>query len=351
MKVNFLFFKPKIAPLILTCHLKRFNKYMEKINKTIEFSEILDLSKYTSEHIDKKDKSHKNDNKYLYKLFAVVVHRGYDLFSGHYYAYVRGLDNNWYVCNDEQIGQVSIGKILKENAYILLYQRQNLTNPIRKNSNTIKTQENMPMAKNKGEAQKMAKKLLSDIFEKPNLKEVKPSPMPAEPLKKFELLPNFKKDDDESDPMQDSESSENSDSENEKMKDDFVGKSPRIISPTRKRMKMLRINQHVVCEKRFKKLEEECNQVTEVMRKYYKAEGKIETWDRKTSNKLAERLELMKNESLIKEKRTKNEHDLEYDKGKTKKIRDKTKQKQRKAGLQNLLDMAQILREQISTFS
>ena len=94
---------------------------MEKINKPIIYSETLDLGPYLTDSVEKREKE-----MCKYKLFAVIVHCGYDLFGGHYYAFVRGLNGSWYEANDESINQVSSNEIFKKNAYILLYQNLNL---------------------------------------------------------------------------------------------------------------------------------------------------------------------------------------------------------------------------------
>ena len=42
----------------------------------------------------------------LYKLQAVAVHLG-TIYGGHYVAYVKKEDDNWYCTNDERVGRVS----------------------------------------------------------------------------------------------------------------------------------------------------------------------------------------------------------------------------------------------------
>jgi len=110
-----------IAPLVLTCQLKRFNKNMEKITRQISFTEVLDMSSFLTQPKERKQRV-----VCKYKLFGVIVHNGCKLSSGHYYAYMRGLNEYWYKANDEDMSFVSINDVLNDNAYILFYQCQNL---------------------------------------------------------------------------------------------------------------------------------------------------------------------------------------------------------------------------------
>ena len=65
-----------------------------------------------------------NKLKTKYSLFAVAVHQGSSVNTGHYYSYVkRGF--NWYYCNDDCIKTISENGALITNAYLLLFQRDN----------------------------------------------------------------------------------------------------------------------------------------------------------------------------------------------------------------------------------
>ena len=64
-----------------------------------------------------------------YDLRAVVEHRGLnsitDTDSGHYVAFVRGQDAQWYVCNDaHEPRRCSVTEVLKAQAYLLFYERR-----------------------------------------------------------------------------------------------------------------------------------------------------------------------------------------------------------------------------------
>ena len=107
-------FELEEGPLILTIHLKRFNNYLMKINKFVKFSEKLELKQFTKD--PKKQLS--------YELFAVAVHQGSQMWSGHYYSYVKNSNNLWYVMNDETVRLANLDRVLKEHAYLLFYVRK-----------------------------------------------------------------------------------------------------------------------------------------------------------------------------------------------------------------------------------
>ena len=41
-----------------------------------------------------------------YDLYAVLVHSGHSVHSGHYYAYVRAPNGIWHICDDTNVAQV-----------------------------------------------------------------------------------------------------------------------------------------------------------------------------------------------------------------------------------------------------
>lgn len=82
---------------MLTIALKRFQcgKY-GKLNKSVEFPEILDMAPYVSGTSDKSP---------VYRLYGVVVHVDTmnDAFSGHYVCYVKNHHNRWFKFNDTMV--------------------------------------------------------------------------------------------------------------------------------------------------------------------------------------------------------------------------------------------------------
>ncbi len=303
---------------------------MEKISKNIEFSELLDVGQYMSDSIDKKRK-----DSCKYKLFAVVVHRGYDLFGGHYYAYVRGLDNNWYHANDESVTPVSIHKILKESAYILLYQRMSLPKTVPVKAQPAKAEE-APLAKTKGEAAKTSKSIIAELLG------TKAKPLANHNGNHHEklLIPEGLH------PVSSDEKTPSTDGKTQsEMELDEVKEKPlRLLSPTSKRRKIQRLVQSINHDhaKRAKPEEHKIPTLENVKQKYFKADGVIQSWENARED-LAEREKIMLKESGTGEVRRKHVIDFEYDKGKTKKIKDK--QKRKFEGLQRQLDVVQKLRK------
>ncbi|KAL7245544.1 hypothetical protein ACSBR2_000806 [Camellia fascicularis] len=105
------------APNILTIALKRFQSgKFGKLNKSIQFPEILDLAPYMSGTSDKSP---------VYRLYGVVVHLDImnATFSGHYVCYVKNVQNKWFKIDDSTVKAVELDSVLTEGAYMLLYAR------------------------------------------------------------------------------------------------------------------------------------------------------------------------------------------------------------------------------------
>lgn len=110
------------APEVLTLQLKRFSVNLHtgqpgKLSRPVDFPERLDISSAMSDP-DHGTSSH-------YRLYAVIVHEGASCNSGHYHAFVRNSTDIWHSMNDSSVHQVSLATVLKQRAYILLYQREN----------------------------------------------------------------------------------------------------------------------------------------------------------------------------------------------------------------------------------
>lgn len=119
------------APNILTIVLKRFQSgNFEKLNKTVQFPEVLNLAPYMS---GTKDKSP------LYSLYAVVVHLDImnAAYSGHYVCYVKNFRDEWFRIDDSMVTPVELHTVLSERAYMLLYARHSPKPPVSITSNAI----------------------------------------------------------------------------------------------------------------------------------------------------------------------------------------------------------------------
>ncbi|XP_057949648.1 ubiquitin carboxyl-terminal hydrolase 15 [Malania oleifera] len=105
------------APNILTVVLKRFQEgRYGKINKCITFPDMLDMVPFMTGT---------DDIPPLYILYGVVVHLDTlnASFSGHYVAYVKDLQSNWFRIDDAEIQPVPMSQVMSEGAYILFYTR------------------------------------------------------------------------------------------------------------------------------------------------------------------------------------------------------------------------------------
>lgn len=99
-------------PKILIIVLKRFN-YSSKIGNKIEFPlDNLDMEKYV-------DGYHKYESKY--EAFGIINHVG-NLHFGHYYAYCKNANGNWYKYDDENVKLLSTVDI--DNAYVIFYRKR-----------------------------------------------------------------------------------------------------------------------------------------------------------------------------------------------------------------------------------
>lgn len=105
------------APSILVCHLKRFafDDYgnLVRLHKRVKFPLRLEIGDYMS----KVNKSKPPP----YELVGVLVHQGVNCDSGHYLAYTK-CNGQWFKCNDSEVTKVDLKTVMKQQAYILMYQ-------------------------------------------------------------------------------------------------------------------------------------------------------------------------------------------------------------------------------------
>ncbi|XP_074574825.1 ubiquitin carboxyl-terminal hydrolase 25-like isoform X2 [Curcuma longa] len=106
------------APNVLVIQLKRFEGiHGGKINRNIDFDELLGLSKFMS--------NTSQDLEPEYSLFGCIVHSGFSPESGHYYAYIKDASGRWFCCNDAHVSLSSSQEVLSEKVYMLFYIRTN----------------------------------------------------------------------------------------------------------------------------------------------------------------------------------------------------------------------------------
>ena len=102
-------------PEILIIFFKRYNNRLQIINTNIKCPlEDLDMSKYVKGY---------DKNSYKYNLYAVSQHSG-GLGGGHYWAYGKNNNNNWYKFDDTNVsGPCNPDDIINNNTYCLFYKK------------------------------------------------------------------------------------------------------------------------------------------------------------------------------------------------------------------------------------
>jgi len=105
------------APSILVTHFKRFaydkTGRLVRLKKHIDFPTTLEIGDFMSKVNQARPPP--------YELVAVLVHQGVSCDSGHYLAYVKHA-GAWYKCNDATVEQVDLNTVLRQQAYILMYE-------------------------------------------------------------------------------------------------------------------------------------------------------------------------------------------------------------------------------------
>jgi len=117
------------APNILVIHFKRFvNSYPGKLTNFVSYPEKFSLDAFIAEpcalkkeqknstepHNSTKFKSNYEEfSKISYELYGVLVHCGESSYSGHYYSYVRGLNDVWYIADDKLVRSFLLDCLVK----------------------------------------------------------------------------------------------------------------------------------------------------------------------------------------------------------------------------------------------
>jgi hypothetical protein len=113
------------SPMSLALQLQRFDQQGKKNNKMMKFQEILDIKRTITE---------KQTQPATYHLYAVIVHTGDTINAGHYIAYVKSSNGIWYCMDNDQVQQVSVKRLLSENPYMLFYTLPPSAKPSKKNA-------------------------------------------------------------------------------------------------------------------------------------------------------------------------------------------------------------------------
>lgn len=113
-------------PKVLCIQLKRFQyeeircgrgkrRLGKKVDVMVQFPELLEMGQYLEGDM--------GGGEVWYGLYAVVVHEGKSLGSGHYVAYVKTEEEDWWQLNDEKAVKVDVERVLGCKAYLLFYQQ------------------------------------------------------------------------------------------------------------------------------------------------------------------------------------------------------------------------------------
>lgn len=104
-------------PDVLVVTLKRFggSTGMRKNQVPVDFPlEDLDLSKYVIGY---------DADTYKYDLFGICNHTG-GVMGGHYFAYVKNANGNWYEFNDTNVNEIREARLKTPKAYCLFYRKK-----------------------------------------------------------------------------------------------------------------------------------------------------------------------------------------------------------------------------------
>ena len=101
-------------PNILVVDFKRFTNSNRKLNHIIDTPLVgLDLSKYVIGY---------NREQYIYELFGICNHYG-ESQGGHYTAYIKNSNQNWYNFNDTNVTEISESQLITAKGYCYFYRK------------------------------------------------------------------------------------------------------------------------------------------------------------------------------------------------------------------------------------
>ncbi|RNJ61099.1 hypothetical protein D7B24_003512 [Verticillium nonalfalfae] len=98
-------------PELLCISLSRFSVAEGKVSRNITWNlNKLNMEPYTADHRIPTDRTEHPPPQYEYECYAVIIHAGRDISSGHYFTYARDLtladSSMWYKLNDSRISKV-----------------------------------------------------------------------------------------------------------------------------------------------------------------------------------------------------------------------------------------------------
>ncbi|KAI8069722.1 hypothetical protein BC940DRAFT_24474 [Gongronella butleri] len=102
-------------PRVLTVHLDRFSAPDAKDEKAVKFSDTFDIARWLTPE-------QKGTATTAYRLNAMIVHQGgSSIHAGRFVAYVKGPNGMWYCLDDDTVQQVNGQRVLQQKPSILFY--------------------------------------------------------------------------------------------------------------------------------------------------------------------------------------------------------------------------------------
>merc|ERR1712110_237472 len=89
------------------------NSIESKLNYEIKYTRTLKIDRYCSDQNIPQE----------YELYAILVHSGYSVNSGHYYSYCKTSTGTWAKFDDCSVINVNPDSVLQKQPYILYYRR------------------------------------------------------------------------------------------------------------------------------------------------------------------------------------------------------------------------------------
>ncbi|KAI8333415.1 hypothetical protein BC941DRAFT_434657 [Chlamydoabsidia padenii] len=107
-------------PRVLAIHLDRFDKHGSKNEKSIKFDETMDLTRFITP-----TQLETNKIPTHYQLCGVISHQGTSsIHGGRFVSYVKNSNGMWYCLDNESVQQVNIKRLQSQQAYMLFYTQQ-----------------------------------------------------------------------------------------------------------------------------------------------------------------------------------------------------------------------------------
>jgi ubiquitin carboxyl-terminal hydrolase 8 len=103
-------------PNIMIIDLKRSKVNNKKLHTRVDIPiNNVDFSRYVKGY---------NSESYIYDLYGVCNHSGGGGAGGHYTAYIKNANNNWYNFNDTAVNMIPEDKIISAMSYCLFYRKK-----------------------------------------------------------------------------------------------------------------------------------------------------------------------------------------------------------------------------------